>query len=79
MKACVEDRGAWTSGEFVWAGGHGSGQAREAEAGAGNLCFFFFSLPIQDYDLGLETCSRKMVSRDPLGAFGKEVSQGRGP
>lgn len=52
------------------------GQAREAEAGAGESLLFLFSLPIQDYDLGLETCSRKMASRDPLGAFGKRSQSG---
>ena len=52
------------------------GQAREAEAGAGQSLLFLFSLPIQDYDLGLELCSRKMASRDPLGVFGKRSQSG---
>lgn len=52
------------------------GQPREAEAGAGESLIFLFSLPIQDYDLGLEPCYRKMASRDPLGAFANRRQSG---
>lgn len=45
-----------------------------------NHCFFFFSLPMQDYDLGLEPGFRKMASRDPLGTFGgRSQLGGRAP
>ena len=50
------------------------GQAREAEAGAGEPLLYLFSLPIQNYGLGLEPCSRKMA--ETLGTFGERSQLG---
>ncbi|KAM9696601.1 uncharacterized protein ACBT57_025334 isoform 1-T3 [Dama dama] len=46
------------------------------QAGEEDLGNWWVKLGMEDYDLGLEPCSRKMASRDPLGAFGKRSQSG---